>query len=292
MAGAIHHSMQCMMVMCSILLQLMDWSEKYGTKLYRIWDYCLGSFFGCRSQIIGVRPRLKEKRGLSPIIPEHIMCHALLEPRYRERTPNFLILFSVLSSLLLHLLLFITMDLRQSAITPVPKDSHKTLKIQLQPRLTHTPSNLSSQKQERRRWKIAEPATNKTIPVQVPSQNDTPVHRLKDQAETSSKDPPKLDITHLDNITRDIVKKLIDKEQQESPELSILEKKQHIIGEDLPILPELDRALKRKHASVQKLADGLIRIILPSGRSYCFQEREGGDMNSPGSIPQVVTNCP
>jgi hypothetical protein len=219
------------------------------------------------------------------------MDYALLESWYREKIPNLPILLSVLCSVLLHVLL-LTKDLGQSAIPNETKNPRQTLKIEIQPQSTRSSSHLSPQTQDIGREVTGEPTINEAISEQAPSQNDIPVKRFKDNADTSSKAPQRLDIIHLDDITSDVVKKLVEKEHEESSEPSIFEKNKNLLGEDLPILPQLDRALKRKHFHVQKFSDGLIQIVLPSGRTYCLREAEGFDINSPSAIPPVATNCP
>jgi hypothetical protein len=188
--------------------------------------------------------------------------------------------------------LLLTKDLSQSAIPNETKSPRQTLKIEIQPQSTRSSPHLSPQTHDIGREVTGEPAINEAITEQVPTENDIPVKRFKDNADTSSKAPQRLDIVHLDDITSDVIKKLVEKEREESPEPSIFDRNKNILGEDLPILPKLDRALKRKHFYVQKFSDGLIQIVLPSGRTYCLREAEGFDINSPSAIPPVATNCP
>lgn len=139
---------------------------------------------------------------------------------------------------------------------------------------------------------MSNPATNESIPVKEKSQKDIPQEHSKKEPSAPSKAPLELDIIRLGNITREVVNKLADEEQEESSKSSILSSDQNILGQEQPTLPELDQALKQKHVSVEKFAGGLIKIVLPSGRTYCILEEMGYDIGSPSTPPPVATNCP
>lgn len=62
--------------------------------------------------------------------------------------------------------------------------------------------------------------------------------------------------------------------------------------EDRPILPQLDRALRRAAASERRLSNGLIRIVTAGGRVYCLQEPPDFARGGPAEMLAVPTNCP
>lgn len=65
-----------------------------------------------------------------------------------------------------------------------------------------------------------------------------------------------------------------------------------ILAPDRPILPELDRALRREAPGEYRLGNGLIRVVGAGGLAYCL--REPSELARAGPIPPlaVPTNCP
>lgn len=62
---------------------------------------------------------------------------------------------------------------------------------------------------------------------------------------------------------------------------------------DRPVLPEFAKALQKPKASETRLADGVIKIVTPSGSTYCLKPlpevvARGGPVE-PATVP---TNCP
>ncbi len=220
------------------------------------------------------------------------MDYAIHETRNRERTPKNLIAFSILGSLMLHLLFIVTIDIRQSTFEKDKISTRPALRITVQSRLVKSPQNLPAQTQDIKNSVRSEPATDEAISTQIPSQKDIPMLMPKKKPSTSSKVVPRLDLIRLQKITRDVVNNMTDKELENSPESSILGKDLGGLGEDLPTLPELNQVLKSKHTSIQKFTDGLIKIVLPSGRSYCIREIDGFHAGSPSTPPPIATNCP
>jgi|GEM_PF-5839057 len=65
-----------------------------------------------------------------------------------------------------------------------------------------------------------------------------------------------------------------------------------ILAPDRPILPALERALRREAAGEYRLGNGLIRVVGAGGLAYCL--REPAELARAGPIPPlaVPTNCP
>lgn len=61
---------------------------------------------------------------------------------------------------------------------------------------------------------------------------------------------------------------------------------------DRPILPQLDRALRREPAGERRLGHGLVRIISASGRRYCLQAPPDFAAGGPVPMLSVPTTCP
>jgi len=59
-----------------------------------------------------------------------------------------------------------------------------------------------------------------------------------------------------------------------------------------PILPRLERALRREAAGERHLGDGLIRIVSAGGRVYCLQTPPEFARGGPTASMAVPTNCP
>ena len=62
---------------------------------------------------------------------------------------------------------------------------------------------------------------------------------------------------------------------------------------DRPVLPALAKALKKQKAGETRFADGLIKIVTPSGKAFCYMPlpdivARGGPIE-PTIVP---TNCP
>lgn len=220
------------------------------------------------------------------------MDYAILQLWYRERTTNRLIFFSILGSTVLHLLFIGAVNTRQPITKQEPIIVRPVLKITVQPQLNQTPQRLTAPEQNKEKGERGESVTNKSLPFQMPSMEDIPQITTKGKDRASPKTPMRLDLISLENITKDVVKKLTDEELEESKDLSILNQNRNILDDDLPILPELDRALKQKHASIEKFADGLIQIVLPSGKTYCIRESDGLDGSDPSIMSPIATNCP
>lgn len=220
------------------------------------------------------------------------MDFANLRPRYKKKTTNNLIIFSILGSLVLHLLIIGSIKTRQSNFNPENKSKRPTLKITVQPRLFQTPPELPVRTQDINNDIRSEAIEDNTSSPQVPSQRDIPLLPPRKTNGTTSNNKPKIDPIRLREITREVVNKLIHDEHKKSPKTPIVGENRFKLGEDLYTLPELNQALKLKHTSVQKFADGMIQITLPNGKSYCIRETEWIHDNSPNTPPPIATNCP
>jgi hypothetical protein len=62
--------------------------------------------------------------------------------------------------------------------------------------------------------------------------------------------------------------------------------------EDRPILPQLDRTLRREAAGERRLGNGLVRIVSASGRIYCLQAPPDFARDGPVAMVSVPTTCP
>lgn len=57
-------------------------------------------------------------------------------------------------------------------------------------------------------------------------------------------------------------------------------------------LPELDRALRKRSASEERLGGGILRITTESGRVYCLKPPSDAVRDGPVEPLAVATNCP
>lgn len=64
------------------------------------------------------------------------------------------------------------------------------------------------------------------------------------------------------------------------------------LPEDRAILPGLDRALRRNTPGERRHADGMIKMVTPSGRVYCLTPPPGFARDGPTETLAVPTNCP
>lgn len=64
------------------------------------------------------------------------------------------------------------------------------------------------------------------------------------------------------------------------------------VPEDRPILPGLDRALRKAGAGETRHADGLIRITAASGQVYCLRPPPDFARGGPVDMLSVPTTCP
>lgn len=117
------------------------------------------------------------------------------------------------------------------------------------------------------------PEVDETPPVAaVPIQVITPVSR------------PRLDLDRLTGSAREVVRE--EALRGEVPAAG------EAHSADRPILPALDRALRRESPGVRRLAGGLIRVVSESGTVYCLQEPPSYARGGPAELPAVPTTCP
>ncbi|MDD5365691.1 MAG: hypothetical protein PHR30_10150 [Gallionellaceae bacterium] len=65
-----------------------------------------------------------------------------------------------------------------------------------------------------------------------------------------------------------------------------------VLPEDRAILPGLDRALRRKTPGERRYADGMIKMVTPSGQVYCLKPPPEFARDGPAEALAVPTNCP
>ncbi len=61
---------------------------------------------------------------------------------------------------------------------------------------------------------------------------------------------------------------------------------------DRAVLPELDRALRKRPAGEERLGGGILRITTESGRVYCLKPPSDLVRDGPVEPLAVPTNCP
>lgn len=67
---------------------------------------------------------------------------------------------------------------------------------------------------------------------------------------------------------------------------------QPALPEERAILPGLDRALRRNTPGERRYADGMIKMVTPSGRAYCLKPPPEFARGGPAEALAVPTNCP
>ncbi len=95
---------------------------------------------------------------------------------------------------------------------------------------------------------------------------------------------PRLDIAALLLSARAIAR---EEQARESPPFGGIARPQ-----DRPVLPALDRALKREPPGEHYLGGGLTRVVTTSGRVYCLQAPPDFARGGPVEALAVPTNCP
>lgn len=108
--------------------------------------------------------------------------------------------------------------------------------------------------------------------------------READRSENTTNPLPRFSLESL----RDSVRRIVRDEARHLPPPTA----DYGLADNRPILPELARALARKEASVMQFADGLIKVVTPSGSVFCMRPTPTFAKGGPVEPTSIPTNCP
>lgn len=107
------------------------------------------------------------------------------------------------------------------------------------------------------------------------------------EADMSENTTNSLPLFSLESL-RDSVRRIVREEARHLPPAT----PDYGLADDRPILPELARALAPKEASVMQFADGLIKVVTPSGSVFCMRPTPTFAKGGPVEPTSIPTNCP
>lgn len=129
------------------------------------------------------------------------------------------------------------------------------------------------------------PKHKQTLHIEAPKNMAPASVSLQHPAATESSAPPLIStrsfLDSVKNIVRDEARR-IPPSKEEEPSIG-----------DRPVLPELAKALKKQKVGETRFADGLIKIVTPSGRALCWRPLPEIVAHDGPVKPTIVpTNCP